>query len=50
MLRLAKTAGDSQLACDSLRKELVYFLMDDVINADLDFKSYIADQDISEKS
>ncbi len=49
MLRLAESAGGNQLACESLRKELVYFLMDDVINADLDFKSYLADQGITEE-
>jgi len=50
MEALALNVVDSPAARDTLRKELVFFLMDDVINADLDFKSYIADQDISEKS
>ncbi len=49
MLRLSNSAGESQLARESLRRELVYFLMDDVINADLDFKSFLADQGIAEK-
>ncbi len=45
MLRLSQAAGASQLARDRLRRELVFFLMDDVINADLDFKSFLADID-----
>ncbi|HIJ42593.1 MAG TPA: hemerythrin family protein [Rhodospirillaceae bacterium] len=48
MVRLAQTARDSEVARESLGKELVFFLMDDVINADLDFKSYLADKGLIE--
>ncbi len=41
LLELAKTAGETPLAGESLKKDLVFFLMDDVINADLDFKSFV---------
>lgn len=41
MLEFAKMAPDNQLAQDSLRRELVFFLMDDVITTDLEFKSFI---------
>jgi len=34
-------AGINQLARESLRKELVYFLMDDVITKDMEFKRFI---------
>ena len=40
--RLSQTIADSKVACESLRKELTFFVMDDVINADLDFKPYLA--------
>jgi hemerythrin-like metal-binding protein len=38
---LAKRAGASQAAAETLRKELVFILMDDVINEDLAFKSFL---------
>ncbi len=38
---LAKRAGDSPPAAQALRKELVFILMDDVINEDLAFKSFL---------
>ncbi len=44
MVRLSETARDSEVARESLSKELVFFLMDDIINADLDFKSFLADK------
>ncbi len=42
LLELSKSAPDNPLARETLRKELVFFVMDDVINADLDFKAYVA--------
>ena len=44
MIEFAKMAGENQMARDSLRKELVFFLMDDVITVDMDFKNFIAEQ------
>ena len=41
MLALAKNAVESPPARDALRKELIFFIMDDVINEDLDYKSFI---------
>ena len=41
ILKFAKMAGENQIARDSLRKELVFFLMDDIITTDMDFKSFI---------
>ncbi|MBL6927605.1 MAG: hemerythrin domain-containing protein [Rhodospirillales bacterium] len=41
ILGLAAKAADNQLAREALKKDLVFFLMDDVINADLDFKPFI---------
>ncbi len=38
---LSERAADSQPAADALRKELVFILMDDVINEDLAFKSFL---------
>ena len=49
MLALCETVGESKLACDSLRRELVYFLMDDVINEDLEFKSFLAEKGLIAK-
>jgi hemerythrin-like metal-binding protein len=37
----AASAETNELACVSLKKELVYFLMDDLITTDMDFKGYI---------
>ncbi len=44
LIEFAKMAGENQMARDSLRKELVFFLMDDVITADMDFKSFIEEK------
>ncbi len=44
MIEFAKMAGENQLARDSLRKELVFFLMDDIITTDMDFKNFIAEK------
>jgi len=42
----AASAETNQLACVSLKRELVYFLMDDLITTDMDFKDHIdSDQD-----
>ena len=38
---LAERAADSRPAREALRKELVFILMDDVINEDLAFKSFL---------
>ena len=37
----AASAATNKLACDSLKRELVYLLMDDLITTDMDFKGYI---------
>ncbi len=44
MIEFAKMAGENQMARDSLRKELVFFLMDDVITTDMDFKNFVAEK------
>ncbi len=49
MLELCETVGESQLARDSLRRELIYFLMDDVINEDLEFKSFLIEKGLIAK-
>ena len=41
MEALALNVVDSPAARDTLRKELVFFLMDDVINEDMDFKNFL---------
>lgn len=43
MLELAERVVESPPACEDLRKEMIYFLMDDVINEDMDFKSFLVD-------
>jgi hemerythrin-like metal-binding protein len=43
MLEFAKMASVNDLACKSLKKELVYFIMDDVITTDLEFKEFISE-------
>jgi len=43
MVEFASAADDNEIACESLKKELVFFVMDDVITSDLDFKSYVSD-------
>jgi hypothetical protein len=42
-LNLAARVVDHPPARDSLRKELVFFLLDDVINEDLNFKKFLAE-------
>ena len=41
MLEFARVAGENPMAQERLRKELVYFLLDDVITTDMDFKTFI---------
>ncbi|NQV82369.1 MAG: hemerythrin family protein [Rhodospirillales bacterium] len=50
LLEFAKMAGENQLACDSLRKELVFFLMDDVITTDMEFKTFIEGKGVNGKA
>lgn len=42
MLDLSAKVVDNPPARDSLRKELVFFLLDDVINEDLNFKAFLS--------
>ncbi len=44
MIEIAKMAGENQLARDSLRKEMVFVLMDDIITTDMDFKNFVAEK------
>ena len=37
----AASVKTNEIARSSLKKELVFFLMDDLITSDLDFKTYI---------
>jgi hypothetical protein len=39
--KFAAGTETNELACVSLKRELVYFLMDDLITTDMDFKAYI---------
>ncbi|MBF0280714.1 MAG: hemerythrin domain-containing protein [SAR324 cluster bacterium] len=41
MLEFAESAGLNEQARESLKKELVFFIMDDVITTDLDFKDFV---------
>jgi hemerythrin-like metal-binding protein len=44
LLEFAKAAEDNEMACESLRRELVFFLMDDVITTDMEFKNFIEEK------
>lgn len=44
ILEFAEKVAVNEMAGESLKKELVYFVMDDVITTDMDFKSFIADK------
>ena len=44
MLEFARMAAENTLARESLRKELLFFLMDDVITTDLEFKSFVEEK------
>lgn len=48
LLEFASAAEENEMARESLRKELVFFLMDDVITTDMDFKNFIKDKAKSE--
>ena len=50
MIEFANMAGENQMARDSLRRELVFFLMDDVITTDMEFKNYIEEKEQTEKA
>ena len=39
----AASSATNKLARDSLKKELVYLLMDDLITTDMDFRGYVGD-------
>lgn len=39
--RLSTNLADSKMARESLKTELTFFVLEDVINADLDFKPYL---------
>ena len=41
LIEFAKMAKENEMARDSLRKELVFFLMDDVITTDMEFKNFL---------
>jgi len=43
ILELAAMADENPLAGEKLKSALVFFLTDDIINADLDFKSFVKD-------
>ncbi len=44
ILEFAGQVAVNEMAGKSLKKELVYFVMDDVITTDMDFKDFIADK------
>jgi hemerythrin-like metal-binding protein len=44
MIEFSRMAAENKIARDSLRKELVFFLMDDIITTDMDFKNFIEDK------
>lgn len=44
MIEFSRMADENEMARESLRKELLFFLMDDVITTDLEFKAYLEGQ------
>jgi len=44
LMEFASNAKDNEMARESLKKELVFFVMDDVITSDMDFKPYVSDK------
>lgn len=44
LVEFADMVTDNEKARESLKKELVFFLMDDVITSDLEFKPYIKEK------
>jgi hemerythrin len=49
MLEFGRMAEENELARESLRKELLFFLMDDVITSDLEFKQFLEQNTASKK-
>lgn len=49
MLDLAARVAEHPPARESLRKELVFFMLDDVINEDLNFKKFLSEVDADGK-
>ena len=49
MLEFGRMAEENELARESLRKELLFFLMDDVITTDLEFKQFLEQNTASQK-
>jgi len=43
LIEFASSAVENPLARDSLKKELTYFILDDVITADMEFKDFVRD-------
>ena len=41
MLEFSEVAASNPIAGESLKKELMYFLMDDVITSDMEFKDFV---------
>lgn len=50
MNEFAKMAKENKLARERLRKELVFFLMDDIITTDMEFKNFINAKAEAEKA
>ena len=44
ILEFAEMASETDAARESLKKELVFFIMDDIINEDLKFKSFLREK------
>ncbi|HER26311.1 MAG TPA: hypothetical protein ENI69_04305 [Rhodospirillales bacterium] len=44
LVEFAGMVGVNEIARESLKKELVFFVMDDIITNDLDFKEFVSDQ------
>ncbi|MEE8351493.1 MAG: hemerythrin family protein [Rhodospirillales bacterium] len=50
LLEFANAVEENELARDSLRRELTFFLMDDVITTDMEFKSFIEEKAKSDEA
>ena len=44
LLEFAKAAEENEMARDSLRRELTFFLLDDIITTDMEFKNFIEEK------
>ncbi len=44
IVEFAAQAETNEMARESLKKELIYFVMDDVITSDMDFKTFMANK------